>query len=220
MVEIIVTFALTGLFMSSAALVLSTFTRIHVHADMVAKEQSVATILLGTVTGELGAARYKGDDCFATLPDGTPSDLSGGTGGAGNEKQDCQLLILNTDSNSSVWYVNGENDTKVNLCLKEGYLVWTYYPEAAPGEPTPPDPVVWKLGENVYDGFKVKKFTVNRLKASTVPGATPTVKTNCLEATVVLENSLLSGHSYTMSRSFECYKLEDKHIVDKGETTP
>ena len=61
LVEIIVTFTLTAIFMSSAALVLSTFMRSHAVANAVATEQNVAAIVMDTITSNLDGAWYTAD---------------------------------------------------------------------------------------------------------------------------------------------------------------
>ncbi len=227
LVEMVVTFALISLFVGCAALVMSTFMRSHAEVDMVGKQQNVATTILAAVSGDLGAARYKDKQVFSgttPFPAGGAFDveqdppLKEGTT-ADPDKKDGQLCIqTDGDDNSKVWYVS-EKGVRVCLSLKDGILVWTYYPEksgadaADPPDPANPDydvPVKWQLGENVYSGCKITSFKVSQIGEGTtsVAGEPPA----CLEVAITLKSPLLKN-PYEMKRSFECRNLKRKDIV-------
>ncbi len=200
LVEIIVTFALTALFMGSATLVMSSFVKSHTTASAVAREQAVATVLMENVTGGLSAARWGDRFDIDSLPDGSAA----GTAGAA---ENARLVLTNDANGSVVWYVDWESKSKVKLCLDNDYLLWTYYPEPD-ADGNAPDPVEWRLGENVYNNCTVKEFTVGRVLSKTGR------QTNCLNVRIVLNNKQLGeDNRFTMERSLECHNLTADDIL-------
>lgn len=169
LVEIIVTFALTALFMSSAALVLSSFMHSHVVADAVAREQNVASIVMNTVTSELSAAKYEGSNCFKEdkMPPSAKADFPYADLDAAQLGK-CQILIAEDGENSVVWYVNRDSGNRVKLCLDaDGYLQWTYYLSAdEKGENPDPPVATWGLGAKVYGDCWITGFHVEKIKAA------------------------------------------------------
>ncbi len=228
LVEIIVTFTLTAIFMSAAALTLSTFMRSHTVASAVATEQSVASIVIGTASDALSAAGYE-SDIFGDngnglhLPAGesvsAPSDSLDE-----DAKKKCALLILDDGTgNSEVWYVDGETNNVVRMYVKEesgsgesaekkGYLALDYYvrPEAGPAIGVEWKKVPWQLGKGVYQNCSIESFNVSVVKT---PAGAPS---SCLSITLKLKNGLAGeDHSFTLKRAFDCYNLAPENIVAK-----
>ena len=219
LVEIMVTFTLTAIFMGSAALVLSTFTRSHTVASAVATEQNVASIVMETVSSNLGAARY---DSGAFSEDFSPKDDTAPTlpvDKTDEEKKECMLLIGSADGNSVVWYVDGKTENIVKMSVKKtgegdegkGYLALDYYvkPEIKPGEPAEVgavwDHVPWQLGEGVYQNCSVESFKVERLGDDN----------SCLSVTITLRNGIAGDDNhFTLNRTFDCYNLAAENIVE------
>lgn len=209
LVEIIVTFALTALFISSATLVLSTFLKSHAVASAVATEQDVASMIIETVSGELSAAGYVQNTDFrdAGLNDfvGAPILPPNVTD---EEAKNYRLVIKN---GSEVWYFSGASKNVVRMYLKDQFLTLEYYvkPKADAPEGTPWETTEWKLGEASYHGCSLDSFSVEQIKKE---DGTPT---SCLEVTLKLSNRLAGeGNTYTMRRSFDCYNLAADNILE------
>ena len=201
LVEIIVTFTLTAIFMTSAAMVLSTFMRSHTVASAVATEQDVAAIVMNTVTSSLSAAKYNtGIFTEAAKPEGEtlPADVEAGH----------SLLLL--DDGKTVWYVDGESENVVKMYRGEdedgnGYLAMDYFvrPEAGAAPGAVWAKVPWKLGQGVYQNCSLKDFTVSRMGEDN----------SCLNVTLVIENKLAGdSHTFAMKRTVECYNLAADNI--------
>ncbi len=232
LVEIIVTFALTALFISSATLVLSTFLKSHAVASAVATEQNVASVIMETITGELSAARYSKEQTFgnaglqAAVDDESISGpgvdifpqamLEGKTEEETKAYGDCKIMIDNTKGSSEVWYISGESGNVVRMYLKEkdgaNYLAMDYYvkpegkeaPEETPWSMTP-----WQLGESVYHRCSIKTFQVTRDEP-----ADAAEHNSSLTVRLVLQNALAGeDNTYTMERSLDCYNLAPKEIM-------
>lgn len=218
LVEIMATFALTAIFMSSAALVLTTFMRSHTVASAVATEQNVASIVMETVTSSLGSARYS-EDLFngdfkpekITSPELTTEQV--------NDK--AALLIGNSEpiaedgtTNSEVWYIDSETGNVVHMYVKQkgesgaerNYLALDYYVKPEVGVTAEWECVPWQLGEGVYQNCSIKSFKVDKLPAEK--------ENSCLSVTLVIKNSIAGkDNSFTLSRTFDCYNLAAKNIV-------
>lgn len=219
LVEIMVTFTLTTIFMGAATLVLTTFMRSHAVASAVATEQNVSLIVMDTITGNLGAARYQQNkfmpDVF-TFPSGEEPNF---TGIEDEKREEYSMLILNGADGQKVWYVDGETGNVVKMYLKsvseeedEKYLALDYYNKT--GEP-PDDKwekvAEWRLGEGVYQGCSIKSFKVEVIKSK----SNPSDPTSSLKITLVLENKKAGEehNSYTLKRAVDCYNLAAENIA-------
>lgn len=209
LVEIIVTFTLTAIFMSSAAMVLSTFMRSHTVASAVATEQDVASIVMDTVTSNLSAAR-----CWKSVFTRTDFKPEGETAPSAGDEE-CMLLDKDGAGNSIVWYVDGESGNVVKMYRQEtdgqGYLAMDYFiqPEAG-AEPTAIwTKSHWQLGTGVYQNCDIKTFKVSRIK-DTSGG-----DTSCLSVTLTLRNKIAGDdHTFTMKRAIDCFNLAESNIKE------
>ncbi len=205
LVEIIVTFTLTAIFMSSAAMVLSTFMRSHAVASAVATEQDVAAIVMDTITGSLDGALYSGyfQSADGFNPEGeTKPALSGEAG------KKPALLIRNEGGNSVVWYFDEESGNAVKMYLKQedgkGCLAMDYFvnPGAEAETGAAWEKVPWQLGTGVYQNCSLEKFTVSQVN-----------NTSCLKIEVIIKNPLAGDeHLFTMQRAVDCYNLAPDNI--------
>lgn len=224
LVEIIVTFALIGLFLSSASLVLGEFMAGHNLTNTVAREQSVGITVMETVTSALSNARTINDGIFADAADVT--ELTVPSGADESRKKEAQLYVEaagNADakhgtlSTASVWYTDGKSGRKVHMYVEDHRLKMKYYPTAKTVEGTVSEPVVWELGENVYNGCEIAGFQVEQLKSMPPEGsADPAQELNSLCVTLTFTSNRGGElHSYTISRSLECYNLAERNILLK-----
>ncbi len=217
LVELIVTFTLTAIFVASATLVLSTFMHSHTVARAVATEQSVSSIVMETISGALSSAKY---DCV--FEQFTADALSELTWADEEEKKNCALLIRTVDGNSEVWYADGESDSVVRMYLKPSaedpdkkYLALDYYAEQESATPTGTDrkwesaPAHWQLGVGVYQHCTVDEFHVSPIKKEN-----STADSSCLSVKLKLKNGLAGDdNSFTIQRAFDCYNLAPENIV-------
>lgn len=228
LVEIIVTFTLTAIFMTAAAMVLTTFMKSHTVANAVAKEQEVAATVMDTVTGELSSARYFGkpfstsestDDSF--IKDGKLLSGDPEPGWKADQDEKCQMLINNTEGNSVIWYVDGDSDNIVKMYVDRadpdaGYLKLDYYvrkesPDVGWKEEKE---VSWQLGAGVYQGCSIDGFIVKPLKEVLSEGAESLGDNSCLSVTLKLSNKMAGEkNSFTIKRALECYNLSAENIV-------
>ncbi len=225
LVEIMATFTLTAIFMSLAALVLSTFMKSHTVASAVAIEQNVSSIVMETITSNLGAARW-GPEMY----DGkfNPAEISPPELTEEQKNAKASLLIGSSDplsggtTNSEVWYIDGETENIVHMYVKQqgesgkekSYLAMDYYvkPEVGAPESTEWECVPWQLGEGVYQNCSIKSFKVEQLEASDDSGSGNS--SSCLSVTIVLKNGVAGeDNTYTLNRTFDCYNLAPENIV-------
>lgn len=223
LVEIIVTFALTAIFMSAAAMVLSSFMHSHAVANAVATEQDVAGIVMDTITGELSAARCVGtpfkdpDYAFAAGENPPVSSLTD------DEKGKCQLLLVNSGINSEVWFLDGDTGNLVKMYVKsaedgKSYLALKYYlPKAIGAEAEElSETADWQLGASVYQncsvtGFHVKHEQLQQKNSEGLYG--PLLDNSCLTVTLELKNQMAGdGNHFTMTRTLDCYNLAPENI--------
>lgn len=139
LVELIVGFALAGIFMASAAVVLSSSMRVFVRANNMAHAQTVADMLLETITSELSSA----------------ADASyQGTG-------DTMILTEN-----SVSYVD-KNAYPVIISSEDGRLILSYqHVETATGEVE--EPVKWQYKEGAYLSTKISSLQFRHLERNLI----------------------------------------------------
>lgn len=217
MIEIMVTFTLTAIFMSSAALVLSSFMRSHTVASAVATEQDVASIVMETITSSLSSAQYR-KNIFSEetgslkLAEGEPSK-------PGPQEAECSFLIKS--GGSEVWYVDGETGNVVRMYLKPvedggdpsdgGYLALDYYvppkskEDGLPDTDSPWERAPWWLGTGVYQNCFITEFKVGWIKDRN--------DISCLEVTLTLKNKLAGDENFfTLKRCFDCYNLSADNI--------
>ena len=200
LVEIIVTFTLTAIFLSSATLVMSTFLKSHTVARAVATEQDVAAVVMDTITSNLDGARYELGifESGKFKPEGDTAPT------VADEKS---LVIA--DGGSTVWYVDEASGNVVKMYLKTdaegGYLALDYFvkPEDAGAEEavewkkTP-----WQLGKGVYQNCSLESFKVERMSS----------ENSCLKISLTVKNGLADGNTFTMHRAVECYNLAKNNI--------
>lgn len=139
LVELIVGFALVGIFMASAVVVLSSSMRVFVRANNLAHAQTVADMLLETITSELSSAA---DASFQ---------------GSGD-------VMIVTDG--SISYVD-KNAYPVIMSAVEGRLVLSYQQvETATGEVE--DPVNWKYEEGTYLDTSISSLQFKHLNSNLI----------------------------------------------------
>ncbi|MCR1840463.1 PilW family protein [Murimonas intestini] len=139
LVELIVGFALVGIFMASAVVVLSSSIHVFVRANSLAHAQTVADMLLETITSELSSAA---DASFQ---------------GSG------EIMIV---TDSTVSFVD-KNAYPVIMSAEDGRLVLSYQQvETATGDVE--EPVKWRYEEGTYLGTKISSLKFAHLNGNLI----------------------------------------------------
>lgn len=200
LVEIIVTFTLTAIFLSSATLVMSTFLKSHTVARAVAAEQDVAAIVMDTITSSLDGARYE--------PKAFGSDKFNPEGDTAPTVADEKSLVI-ADGGSTVWYVDEASGNVVKMYRKTdaegGYLAMDYFvkPEdAGAGETVKWKKTPWQLGKGVYQNCSLESFEVKKMDG----------ENSCLTISLTVKSRLADGNTFRMQRAVECYNLAKNNI--------
>ena len=149
LIEMLVCFALLGIFMSAAAVVIANVTNVFFDVKGQSYGRQVADIVLGKITGEIEGAK------ISTAP-----------GSYG------QPLIYQTPADAAANNVSGfkidlydRTDTHIQMYAEDGVLKIRYF-EINPPKPksTPEyqaghrDEVIWTFDEAVYQGYKIKSL--------------------------------------------------------------
>lgn len=146
LVELIVGFALAGMFMASAVIVLSSSMRVFVRANNMAHAQTVADMLLETITSELSSAA---DASFQ---------------GTGN------TMII---EGNTISYVD-KNAYPVVMSVEGGRLYLAYQQvETATGEMQAP--VKWQYEEGTYLNTKISELQFEHIDNSNLIEVTLTL---------------------------------------------
>lgn len=183
--EMIVTFALIGIFLAAAAAVISSAVVLHGELTTSMYAQSVGEMLLDKITGELAAAQPEGEKA---------------------------LVIVNSETapqdNAVLFY--DKNGKPVHCMTRNGLMVLHYLgEEMIDGQEIDiafneleslEEPVgyEWGLDEKAYMGFRITELQIQRL-----------TEENVLEVTLTVQ-SLKTGYVYTASRVTRCYNFKTR----------
>lgn len=143
--EMIVTFALIGIFMASAAAVISSAILMHGEITGVMYAQSVGEMILDKVTGELAAAKNPGSGTIV-IRNGRTSE----------NPEDNQVSFRDRDGRSAQIYI------------EEGILKIHYDQKVVvedDGEVTTQPQQDWQMDEKSYMGYRITEFKVEPLNA-------------------------------------------------------
>lgn len=156
LVEMIVTFALVGIFLAAAVSVISSAVVMHSELTGAMYAQNVGELLLDKITGELAAAQ----------PEGNRAMVIGDTSGAGG-----------TEGNGAAFHDREGN--AVSCMVQEGLLVFHYQESVQVDE----QGVVqiseahdWMLDEKAYMGFRITDMQIQRLEDKNVLEVTIKIK--------------------------------------------
>ncbi|MDO4327892.1 MAG: hypothetical protein Q4C66_00960 [Lachnospiraceae bacterium] len=139
MVEAIVSFALTGMFLTAAGIILSQSLRLHYRMKSTIDAVTVSDILLDKITGEIAGAknsRYPGSTVILTL----------------EGRNGCPSIIFTNREDRIV---------EITRTGEEGnpYLLLWYYPTKFDPEENP-----WTYDEKLYQGFVIQELNFEALE--------------------------------------------------------
>ena len=154
--EMIVTFALIGIFLVAASGVISSAVILHSDLSAAMHAQSVGEILIDKVTGELAAAQPKGSRSVVI----GESQKAGGTIGEG-------IAFYDRESNKSRMYVR---DGRLVLSYEETVKINEY------GEVMVSPEREWKLDDKAYMGYQISDLQFEKLNDEGVLEVTIRIK--------------------------------------------
>jgi type II secretory pathway pseudopilin PulG len=199
LVELIAVFGLTAIFLVAAALVMGVFSQTYMQINTVAQGQTVASTIITTITSELSSAsdvaltgRFAADEILEAT---------------GAEKLRLYRQPGTDSSKDSDWavYYSDYHHYSVKLSVVNGYLQLEYEGLSDADDKALEQASVWKLGENVYNGFLIEELKLEQLQDAA------NQLTNRLKVTLTLKNEK-TGTTYSMNRSFACYNLTAEQI--------
>lgn len=178
LVELIVTFALIGMFMTAATFVLSNSLRMFQRMESTSKAVTVSDLLLDKISGEIAAADVDTKD--------VRGEYYFWLGGGADDPE--------STGASWVAFCN-RSKSPISIYESGGRLIIKYYAvtdEDKVGESVKPvKEIDWKFDDNVYMGFKIKSLTFSRPQPNSHPNVI------CID--LVLENER-SGFVYSTYR--------------------
>ncbi|MDO5135973.1 MAG: type II secretion system protein [Eubacteriales bacterium] len=202
LVELIVSFALTGLLLASASAVLANY-GINT-ADMTAISQSelAASNLMDAIRAELMyAADY--DGWYENADDDIKSYVSGKREGDAPKKID--VLIAN--GSKSIYFAN-RLGTLVKISCNDGRLSIRYgNPGGGSGNLGSRSTVDWDFGSGVYMANSINRLNFERITTE----ETPPKDTSVIKVTLVLENGK-NGYRATRESCIECFNVPPTKI--------
>ncbi|MDD2959877.1 MAG: hypothetical protein PHE06_12135 [Lachnospiraceae bacterium] len=190
LVELIVSFALISIFLTSASMVLGAYFRIYTHAREYGHQQTVAAMLLDTMEYELGSAgagKYQKGD----TTEGAGQEMSGVT----IRSDYTEIYYQNQDQTSIVMRID-PNTNKLQIL---------YQVLRTAGEKTTYQEYDWFYGQGVYNNNTIKELTFAPFFAE--GGTTETIPKNLVKITLTLQNETDPSITYTASRVVRCYNL-------------
>ena len=192
LIELIVTFALLGLFMVAAGKVIADTVRVYYQAKSIQTGIQVSTIISTKIAGEIEGALVEG-----SVNDDSNKSIY--------ISDDGNRIELNDNAGSHIYITNNIESGEDN-----GYLLIYYYPIVEEGEN--PDKAVgsnWTFDKKAYMGYKIKELKFVKLEDITdvsdkdynkYPG-------NIIRMTLTITSERYGD--YTTSTYIECYNFRD-----------
>ena len=196
LIELIVTFALLGLFMVAASKVISDTVSIYYRAKGVQSGMQVSSIINTKISGEIESALKEGsvaDDSNISIcisEDGHKIEL--------NDNSGCHIYITN----------------KVDDGESEGYMLIYYYPIAEEDEETGEIAVdegsKWTFDKKAYMGYDIKELKFEKLSelSDTTDEDYGKYNGNMIRMTLTIHSDRYGD--YTTVTYIECYNFKDE----------
>lgn len=194
LVELIVTFALLGVFMVAASYVITAALGVYYHVKATDYAQTVSDTLLDKVTGEIAGAQVGSSDRYT--------------------------MIISADNREVSLYNRYGSPIVITAPLTESDK-YADAPEVNPGElvihyrtlysnvgATTHEATNWVFDKNVYADYLISKLTFTQYQTDAGLG------TNVIAVDMEITNQK-NGFVYEQNRYVECYNFEDATDVDK-----
>lgn len=194
--EMIVTFALIGLFLACAVAVISSSVLMHGEITGAMRAQTVGDMLLTKITGELAAAQLGPADEYGLIwetSEGAPAMIIGSSEDTGADV-----------GNGVAFY--SRDGLKTRIYIKDGLLILHY---DALHRINPDGTVIsepereWGFDSRTYMGYRITDFEVFRANDG-----------NVIEVKITLLN-LKTGYEYSARKTVGCYNFETEKDFEK-----
>lgn len=195
LVELIVTFALLGLFMVAATKVISDTVSVYYSAKSIQTGMQVSSIINTKITGEIEGALVEGsvnDDSNVSI----------------FISEDGHKIELNDNAGSHIYITNEKPDGQ-----DEGYMLIYYFPIAEQDEETGTVTLgtgsKWTFDSKTYMGYKIKELKFEKLSelSDASDSDFENYNGNIIRMTLTI-NSERYG-DYTTVTYIECYNFRD-----------
>ncbi len=201
LIELIVTFALLGLFMVAASKVISDTVSIYYKAKGVSSGMNVSSIINTKISGEIESALKEG-----SVADDSNISIC--------ISEDGHKIELNDNSGGHIYITNNVSEGE-----SEGYMLIYYYPtveiDEETGEEIPGEGSNWTFDKKSYMGYKIKELKFEKLSEITDTSDSDYNKYpgNIIRMTLTI-NSPKYG-DYTTTTYIECYNFRDAADYDR-----
>lgn len=207
MIELIITFVLTAILMTSAAMVLSSYMRSYILCNAMIQQKSISDILMETIVGELSQATDGVAYPHKQAEDVTYDKVLILAGKRGDTEKYDKILFVNKNGNNLEIAKSGIFKDKNGNVLEPGNILLrytTYNAEGIKDSPKILRTVDWNYSDAVYKGNTVDDLTFEFV------GSMPETEksTILIKITLVLENNKTKS-KYETSRIVECYNLKN-----------
>lgn len=145
LVELMVSFTLTAIFMTAAVLVMSSFLKVYYRTNNISQSTSVADMLMENISSELSLAKQ--------------DSWSGKT-----EEKEAIRITRNSDGKDTIDY-RDKNGNAVQMTVKDGLLCLVYKKQKDIAES---EEVEWGYDEKVYLHNVINKLTFIKDKESNI----------------------------------------------------
>lgn len=196
LIELIVTFALLGLFMVAAGKVIADTVNVYYQAKSIQTGMQVSSIISTKITGEIEGAlddgSLEGSRSIRILEDGNKIELC--------------------DNAGSHIYITNEVKTDED----SGYMLIYYYPIAEEGEDiSKAEGSNWTFDKKTYMGYKIKELKFVKLSEITDSSDEDYNKYsgNVIRMTLTITSERYGD--YTTTTYIECYNFRDLASHDK-----
>lgn len=140
LVELMVSFTLTAIFMTAAVLVMSSFLKVYYRTNNIAQTTSVSDMLMENITSELSLAALSSWD--------------------GSEGAPAIQITKGSDEKDSIGYCD-KNGNSVIMNVSEGRIQLKYLAQVENGAAVTNE-INWGYTDNVYVNNEITKLTFNR----------------------------------------------------------
>ena len=192
LIELIVTFALLGLFMVAASKVISDTVNVYYSAKSIQTGMQVSSIISTKISGEIEGALVEG----VVEGDSTTSIDEGGK-------------IEFSNNNGSHIYITTEKESETN----KSYMLIYYYPLAEEdeetGEVSVDDGSKWTFDKKTYMGYDIKELKFEKLSelSDTTDPDYGKYNGNIIRMTLTIHSERYGD--YTTTNYIECYNFRD-----------
>lgn len=194
LVELLVTFALIGIFMAAATAMLTSSLRLFERMQTTSSAITVSDLILDKVAGEITAAdlpESEGDKGYYFWLEPRESSVNGKT----TAEERSRWVVFRNRSGSPIGIFAGESGNPPQEDMGKGQLYIKYYAVSKEGEKAV-DEIDWHFDKNVYMGYEITELSFEQEDAENHP--------NVVTINLTIKNNR-TEFEYQSKRYAECY---------------